>query len=59
MAIDPVCGMEVDEQDAEAKLTYAGRTFLFCSEACKEEFQENPEDFVDDLDDLDEEDGGG
>ncbi len=46
MAIDPVCGMEVDEQSAPAKTTYQGTTYYFCSEACKEDFEEDPERFT-------------
>ncbi|MBI5042027.1 MAG: YHS domain-containing protein [Gammaproteobacteria bacterium] len=34
MAIDPVCKMEVEQNQAEAKADYAGQTYYFCSEAC-------------------------
>lgn len=43
---DPVCGMEIESEDAVAKLEHEGRTYYFCSESCAEEFQENPEDYV-------------
>ncbi len=46
MAIDPVCGMEVDEKTAPAKTTYQGGTYFFCSETCKQDFEEDPERFV-------------
>lgn len=42
---DPVCGMEVDPQQARADgLTFdvAGVTHFFCSEACKQQFQQDP-----------------
>ena len=42
---DPVCGMEVDPQQARADgLTFdvAGVTHFFCSEACKQQFQQEP-----------------
>ena len=40
---DPVCGMQVDEENAAAQSTYEGQTFYFCSEGCKEKFDQNPE----------------
>jgi len=46
MAIDPVCGMEVDEQSSAAQATQSGKTFHFCSEECKEKFQSNPEQYA-------------
>jgi YHS domain-containing protein len=45
MAIDPVCNMEVDEEDAEFMAKYEGKTY-FCSESCKEEFETDPEEYV-------------
>lgn len=42
---DPVCGMEVDPQQARAAgltLEVAGVTHFFCSEACKQQFQQEP-----------------
>jgi len=46
MAIDPVCGMEVDERTAAATSTYKGKTYHFCAPGCKKEFDENPEEFI-------------
>ena len=46
-AIDPVCGMTVEEADAAATAEYRGKTYYFCSVDCKEEFEENPEDYAD------------
>jgi len=37
MAIDPVCGMTVDEQKA-IKAQKEGKTFYFCSEHCRNKF---------------------
>src|SRR5262249_29910955 len=48
MAIDPVCGMEVDEKDAKDPSSFEGKTFYFCSTDCREEFDEAPEDYVGD-----------
>ena len=42
---DPVCGMKVDEADAKAaKLCseHQGKTYFFCNEACKKQFDETP-----------------
>lgn len=43
--IDPVCGMEVDE-DTKHKLTYQKRQFLFCSAHCLKKFQSTPDKFL-------------
>ena len=45
-AIDPVCGMEVDEATAQWKTEYNGKTYYFCSIACKTKFDANPERFA-------------
>jgi YHS domain-containing protein len=46
MAIDPVCGMSVDEKTAPAKAEYHGKTYYFCSAECKDKFQAQPEKYV-------------
>ena len=46
MAIDPVCGMEVDENAAPATAEYDGETYYFCSEKCREEFMQDPGHFI-------------
>lgn len=48
MAIDPACGIEVDPTDPRATATYRGGMYVFCSEGCKEHFEANPEQYVDD-----------
>ncbi len=40
MPKDPVCGMQVDEEDAIVS-TKGGKTQYFCSEECKEKFEED------------------
>jgi P-type Cu+ transporter len=45
-AVDPVCGRAIEEQNAVAKIGYAGEMFYFCSTDCKERFQENPALFI-------------
>jgi len=37
MAIDPICGMEVDEKTA-LRLEYEGKTYYFCSPGCRNKF---------------------
>ncbi len=37
MAIDPICGMEVDEKTA-LSAEYEGQTFYFCNPACRKKF---------------------
>jgi Cu+-exporting ATPase len=46
MAIDPVCGMDVDEKNAPDKSDYQGETVYFCSTDCKRRFDSNPDEFV-------------
>lgn len=42
---DPVCGMIVAEAATAPRVTWAGGQCLFCSEACRLRFMENPERF--------------
>ena len=37
MAIDPICGMEVDES-TDLKVDYEGQTCYFCGPGCREKF---------------------
>ncbi len=43
---DPVCGMEVTYENAQARSQYNGHTYYFCSLDCKEQFDKNPEKYV-------------
>lgn len=45
-ATDPVCGMSMDTQDAAATAEYQGQTYYFCSEACQQAFQDEPEKYA-------------
>ena len=45
MAIDPVCGMEVDDTTKD-KAVHAGTTYYFCSKDCRDEFVTSPEDYI-------------
>jgi len=42
MAIDPVCGLEIEEAQAPATTEFEGRPYYFCSESCRDEFEANP-----------------
>jgi YHS domain-containing protein len=46
MAKDPVCGMDVDESNAPATSEHEGRTYHFCAQGCKREFDANPEKYA-------------
>jgi YHS domain-containing protein len=46
MTRDPVCGMQVDEKQAKAQIQHQGQTYYFCSDQCKQRFEENPKRFV-------------
>ena len=46
MATDPVCGMQVSEQQARGKSDYKGKTLYFCSMSCKEQFDRDPEQYA-------------
>jgi Cu+-exporting ATPase len=43
---DPICGMEVTYETAQARSEYEGQTYYFCSLDCKEQFDKNPEQYV-------------
>jgi Cu+-exporting ATPase len=46
MAVDPVCKMTVDEQQAAGTSEYGGTTYYFCSEGCRLEFEKDPQKYV-------------
>ena len=46
MAIDPVCGMTVDEQVAAGSAQYETTTYYFCSTHCLRKFEANPRSFL-------------
>ena len=43
---DPVCGMQIEEEDAAAQTEYDGQTYYFCSSECQRKFDENPQQFT-------------
>jgi YHS domain-containing protein/uncharacterized membrane protein YraQ (UPF0718 family) len=42
-AIDPVCGMQVREENAPARASVGGVHYYFCSDRCRERFEAQPE----------------
>jgi len=45
-AVDPVCGMKVDPDNAAGSFEYQGKTYYFCSTHCLHRFREHPESFL-------------
>ncbi len=43
---DPVCGMDVEEEDPELVSGYKGKSYRFCSALCKQKFDKKPEDYA-------------
>jgi YHS domain-containing protein len=46
---DPVCGMEVDPEQAHdlgLEAEYAGRRYIFCSVTCRDSFKNAPARYV-------------
>ncbi len=46
MQIDPICGMQVDENTAQYKSEYNGKTYYFCASGCKKAFDSEPEKYL-------------
>jgi len=46
VAIDPVCGMEVDPHAARHHAEYQRRTYYFCSAVCRMKFLDEPQKYV-------------
>ena len=46
MAIDPVCGMNVDSEHTTQVSDYRGTKYYFCSKHCLESFESNPDAYA-------------
>ncbi len=46
MPRDPVCGMEVEEKQAQHQTQYRGKAYYFCTPRCKEFFEHDPERYL-------------
>ena len=44
--IDPVCHMEIEEEDSVGTAEFDGVTYYFCAESCLERFKANPSQFL-------------
>ena len=44
--IDPVCLMKVSSKNSGIKYTYHAKTYHFCAEGCKQEFESDPDKFL-------------
>ncbi len=44
--LDPVCLMQINPQDAAAKVEYKGRRWYFCAENCRRAFEQDPDRFA-------------
>ena len=47
MALDPVCGMQVDPHGAAWTHVHGGTTYYFCAESCRTKFAQHPERYLD------------
>jgi YHS domain-containing protein len=43
---DPVCGMDVFPATAASKSAYRGNTYHFCSDTCRNTFDDDPPHYV-------------
>ena len=46
IAIDPVCKMAVDPQEAPASFVYQNKTYYFCHPSCKDSFERRPDKYL-------------
>jgi YHS domain-containing protein len=46
MEKDVVCGMQVEPAQAAASSQHQGKTYYFCSTACKAKFEAKPDQFA-------------
>jgi Cu+-exporting ATPase len=46
MTKDPVCGMDVDPESAAGSSEHEGQVYYFCSLACQQSFDADPEKYV-------------
>jgi len=46
MALDPVCGMQVDPAKAAGSFDHQGKTYFFCSSHCAAKFKSDPAKYV-------------
>ena len=42
MVSDPVCGMNIESDEAAGTIEYEGKTYYFCSQTCHDAFAGDP-----------------
>jgi Cu+-exporting ATPase len=45
--IDLVCGRELPDEDARWTASFGDDTYFFCSADCRDEFEREPEEYLD------------
>ena len=45
-ATDPVCKKPLERDDVVARVEYGGRTYEFCSDDCRQQFEESPAQYL-------------
>lgn len=45
---DPVCGMQLLPDKAASSVDHKGQTYYFCTDACRKQFEAEPERYVSD-----------
>ena len=45
-AVDPVCGMTVDPENAKLFSTHRGCKYYFCASGCLKSFEDDPEKYL-------------
>lgn len=43
---DPVCGMDIEEQDAAGTVEHEGSRYYFCSRSCSDKFKAHPDHYL-------------
>lgn len=46
-ATDPVCGMDVDTEQAQFTVEHDGQVYFFCSRGCMLDFTDDPPRYLD------------
>ena len=46
MTTDPVCDRTIDETESEFQTQFAGKKYFFCSEECRKEFEDRPDEYL-------------
>lgn len=44
--LDPVCGMKISNDETVGTSAFGGKTYHFCSNGCKEQFDSDPNRFL-------------